>query len=167
LFLDTNLALIALLEAIPKTLNQKELTRKFNADVSAQVLKDNLSQLSKYKNRVFSTQTGVESAMWLHQQASKLFGLATNAQQSGSCDLFRHESYDQPSVICRIPGVSSNEKEKNQLVIFGSHLDSIDLNQKKIESMDKKTKEGVKNIFEGKSGFKDPEVISLSIKCLM
>jgi hypothetical protein len=110
------MTLIAVFLVIPKTLNQIELTRDLHSDISIQHLKDNLSKFTGFKNRVFLTKTGVESAKWLHQQASKLVseaidtedcdlsgyqedelvGQETATEQSVSCDLFKHVNYDQP-----------------------------------------------------------------------
>lgn len=72
-----------------------------------------LQTLTTYNNRHYRSATGTQAATWLFNQVTTL----ARANTAITVRRFTH-SFNQPSVIARIPGRSSN------LVIVGAHFDS-------------------------------------------
>jgi leucyl aminopeptidase len=73
-----------------------------------------LQTLTNYNNRHYRSTTGTQSGTWLLSQVRSIAAANPNIVVS----TFTH-SYNQPSIIARIPGASSD------LVIVGAHYDSI------------------------------------------
>jgi len=80
---------------------------------SANQLSLTVAQLGTYFTRYYTSTTGVDAANWILQRFNEI--------KPGSATLFTH-SWQQPSVIARIPGVGPNAAE---IVILGAHLDSV------------------------------------------
>ncbi len=100
---------------IDHSLTQKSLVTKALAEVRDDTIADDIKHLSSYKNRHYKSKTGVESQKWLHEKWTKIVNGRTDIEVS----LYEHDSWDQPSVITKIEGKSS------EAIIIGGHGDSI------------------------------------------
>lgn len=76
-----------------------------------------INTFSAYKNRYYTSLTGVDSSKWLQ---SYWLGLAAGREDI-SVAAFKHASWAQESVILTIKGSSEPQK----IVVLGGHLDSI------------------------------------------
>jgi leucyl aminopeptidase len=73
-----------------------------------------LRTLTNYYNRYYKSTTGTESATWLFSTVKSV----ASSNPAIVVNQFVHSSFNQPSIIARIPGSSPN------LIIFGAHFDS-------------------------------------------
>ncbi|KAL8688043.1 MAG: hypothetical protein Q9218_005945 [Villophora microphyllina] len=73
-----------------------------------------LHTLSNFYNRFFMSSYGTQSSAWLYNQTTSLVSPNPNI----TVTKFKH-SYNQPSIIVRIPGFNPN------LIIVGAHYDSF------------------------------------------
>ncbi|MDH4468362.1 MAG: M28 family metallopeptidase [Bacteriovoracaceae bacterium] len=96
-------------------INQEELVNPLLKEVSEINILTTIQKLSSYFDRYYTSATGVESANWIYQQLKSL----SKSRSDISVELFKHESWAQPSVIATIKG------ETNEKIIIGGHLDSI------------------------------------------
>ncbi len=78
---------------------------------------DTITSLSAYKNRYYTSQTGVDSAKWLQAYWSKL----TAGRSDISVEAYKHANWAQESVILTVKGTTEPQK----IVVLGGHLDSI------------------------------------------
>jgi leucyl aminopeptidase len=97
------------------------------SDISKQDMKETLTKLSSFTNRYYNSESGQEFSQWMLGQACKALGLQDGQPNAlgATCTPFKHRKWDQPSIIVKIPGSSTNNDEKNELVILSSHMDSI------------------------------------------
>jgi leucyl aminopeptidase len=100
---------------IDHSLTQKNLVTKALAEVREDTIADDIKHLSSYKNRHYKSKTGVASQKWLHEKWKKI----ANGRSDIDVSLYEHKSWDQPSVIMKIEGKSS------EAIIIGGHGDSI------------------------------------------
>jgi len=78
---------------------------------------------NQYNNRYYNNSaSGVEAAQWIKAEYEKI-GAARNDIK---VELITHRKFDQPSVIATIEGSGPN---KNEIVVIGGHIDSINHDQ--------------------------------------
>ncbi|EHA52353.1 hypothetical protein MCOR27_004503 [Pyricularia oryzae] len=95
----------------PTTLaNQAEAVRLSNQATTTNP-QSWLTTLSNFQTRHYRSSTGTQAGTWLQQQLRSIVG------SKGTVSTITH-SFNQPSIIVRIPGQTSN------LVITGAHYDS-------------------------------------------
>lgn len=75
--------------------------------------------LSTFHNRYYTTSFGVESSEWLANQYQQV--IDASGRSDARVSLYSHSEWDQPSIIAKILGSSSNK----EVIIFGGHIDSI------------------------------------------
>ncbi|KAI3399915.1 hypothetical protein diail_5071 [Diaporthe ilicicola] len=98
----------------PSTLNHQKEANALISKISASGQKTFLKTLTDFYNRYYRSSYGTEASTWLYDQVVS----AAAANPSISVTKFSH-SFNQPSVIAKIPGSSSDA-----LVIVGAHFDS-------------------------------------------
>lgn len=76
-----------------------------------------VTTLSAFNNRYYTSQTGVDASNWIRDEYKKIAGSRTDIK----VEQFTH-NFNQPSVIATIEG---NGVNKNEVVIIGGHIDSI------------------------------------------
>ncbi|MDO8803146.1 MAG: M20/M25/M40 family metallo-hydrolase [Elusimicrobiota bacterium] len=76
-----------------------------------------ITSLSAYKNRYYSSATGVDSSKWLQQ----LWGKFAEGRPDISVAAFKHASFAQESVVLTMLGAAEPEK----VIVMGGHLDSV------------------------------------------
>jgi leucyl aminopeptidase len=86
-------------------------------------MKQVLTEFTGFQNRLFNSTYGEQAANWLYDLVCD--AIRDRKADGVECRKVKHRLFDQPSVIVRIPGTSSNERERNETVIIGAHLDSI------------------------------------------
>lgn len=87
-------------------------------ELSAQGLHDDVKVLSSFKNRYYKSESGVAAAEWIKNRFLALAAGRTDI----TVELFKHDSFPQPSVIAKIKGTGLHANER---VILGAHEDSI------------------------------------------
>ncbi|KAK6454098.1 leucyl aminopeptidase precursor [Scheffersomyces xylosifermentans] len=97
----------------------------FNKEVNALIEKintdsmfQNLSKFTSFYTRYYKSQTGYESATWLHEQIS---ALVEPVKDKVTITKVHHEGWDQFSIVVSIPGKVADK------VVVGAHQDSINL----------------------------------------
>ncbi|MFL9598623.1 peptidase M28, partial [Aeromonas veronii] len=75
-----------------------------------------IGKLSSWRNRYYTTTTGVQSADWVAQQWQGLTGTLPWARVSR----VKHSGYPQQSVVLTLTG----SKYPDEVVVLGGHLDS-------------------------------------------
>lgn len=83
-------------------------------------MKKNLEQFSSFHTRYYKSETGAQSATWLHELISGIVEKSGATEFGATVEKFEH-SWGQPSIIARIPGRSE------KTVVLGAHQDSINL----------------------------------------
>ncbi|MBI5623417.1 MAG: M20/M25/M40 family metallo-hydrolase [Elusimicrobia bacterium] len=78
---------------------------------------ETITKLSSFKNRYYRSQTGVASSRWIAQRWKEL----SQGRADMSVSLFRHEGWEQESVILTVAGTVEPQK----VVVLGGHADSI------------------------------------------
>eukprot|EP01095_Lingulamoeba_sp_RSL-Kostka_P009354 TRINITY_DN322_c0_g1_i1.p1 TRINITY_DN322_c0_g1~~TRINITY_DN322_c0_g1_i1.p1 ORF type:complete len:379 (+),score=134.82 TRINITY_DN322_c0_g1_i1:110-1246(+) len=104
--------------ALPTELSHKDEVEKINKYLSSEVLEYLDNTLSSYNTRYYKSETGVEAAEWIYYE---LLGYETS-RDDVTINFFNNTFSAQPSIIARIEGTKSSD-----VVILGSHLDSITL----------------------------------------
>jgi leucyl aminopeptidase len=104
-------------EGLPAPHHQVQVNQLI-AELSADRLLAQVTQLSSYPNRFYKSQTGVQSATWIRDQ----FLALAKGRTDVSAELFKHARFDQPSVIVKIAGHGPHAQEH---VILGAHEDSV------------------------------------------
>ncbi|KAI9167157.1 putative leucine aminopeptidase [Paramyrothecium foliicola] len=97
----------------PEELEHIEEVTAFIADIDIGGPQTWLSSLSEFFTRHYQSPTGREAATWIFDEITQVAA----ANPLVTVEQFQH-SFDQPSVIARIPG------QTEQLVIIGAHYDS-------------------------------------------
>ncbi|KAL2758895.1 hypothetical protein ACRALDRAFT_2099863 [Sodiomyces alcalophilus JCM 7366] len=106
-------ALQARQDAYPSSLTHVEEANALIARVSNDGPQTWLKTLTDFHNRHYQATYGTEAATWLFNLVQNI----TSANPAITVETFKH-SFNQPSVIARIPGASTNK------IIVGSHFDS-------------------------------------------
>ncbi|KFA69824.1 hypothetical protein S40285_02435 [Stachybotrys chlorohalonatus IBT 40285] len=99
--------------AFPTELSHVEEANELIAASGVEGPQSWLETLAAYHTRHYQSQTGQEAAQWLFETVAEV----ASANPKIVVTQFEH-SFNQPSVIARIPGTSEN------LVIVGAHYDS-------------------------------------------
>ena len=117
---DTLEAALKDLEAPPAapartyTLDQGARVKEMLARVKEESIISVITSLSAYKNRYYSSATGVDSSKWLQQ----LWGKFADGRPDISVSAFKH-AFAQESVILTMRGAAEPEK----VIVMGGHLD--------------------------------------------
>jgi leucyl aminopeptidase len=82
-------------------------------------MQSNLATLTAYNNRYYTSSTGVSSSTWIYNQLVSIAG----GKSGITVSQFSH-SWAQKSIIAKFNGASTTAAA----VIFGCHIDSINLN---------------------------------------
>ena len=77
-----------------------------------------ITKLSAFHDRYYQNQGGVDAATWLKSR----FEAIGHGRNDVKVDFFAHPDFRQPSVIAEIAG---HGPQKNEVVVIGGHLDSI------------------------------------------
>lgn len=101
----------------PTELQHQDAVNPLFDSLSTSNLEDTLTHFSSYHSREYKSDTGVDSANWLFDQANKLVKDA--GIEGATVKKFEHDDFPQPSIIVHIPGQSEN------IVVAGAHQDSI------------------------------------------
>lgn len=99
-------------------MSQQSKVNPMIADLSKENMQRDLQHLTQFNNRYYQSQTGVQSATWIQEQAQAAITAA--GVTDGKVERFSH-SFAQFSVIATIPGQS------DETVVVGAHQDSINL----------------------------------------
>jgi len=83
-------------------------------------MRRHLETFTSFHTRYYRSQTGIDAALWLHDQIKDIMLDAGAFNNSASLSLFPH-SWGQSSIIARFPG------KTNHTVVIGAHLDSINM----------------------------------------
>jgi leucyl aminopeptidase len=98
------------------TLDQAGRVKEMLARVKEESIVSVITSLSAYKNRYYSSVTGVDSSKWLQQ----LWGKFAEGRPDISVAAFKH-SFAQESVILTMRGTAEPEK----VIVIGGHLDCV------------------------------------------
>ncbi len=97
------------------SINQESLVTPLMAQLKADNIFQTITKLSSFQNRYYKGEFGKSSAQWIKDTWTALSKSRTDI----TVDFFKHNSWDQPSVIMTIVG---NSKET---IVIGGHQDSI------------------------------------------
>jgi len=97
------------------TINQESTVTPLMAQLKADNIFQTITKLSSFQNRYYKGEFGKASAQWIKDTWA---GLA-KSRSDVTVDFFKHNSWDQPSVIMTIQGSSKD------IIIIGGHQDSI------------------------------------------
>lgn len=97
------------------TINQQTLVKSMLNQVEEIRIRSYINKLSSFKNRYYTSPTGVQAAQWIADEAKNL----VSRRNDVTVELFKHPDWSQPSVIVTIQGTSK------ETIIIGGHLDSI------------------------------------------
>jgi leucyl aminopeptidase len=99
------------------TLDQGPRVKELLARVKEESIVSVITTLSSYKNRYYSSATGVDSSKWLQQ----LWGSFAAGRPDISVAPFKHAAFAQESVILTMRGTAEPEK----VIVVGGHLDCV------------------------------------------
>ncbi len=115
---------------VPYFISDRALIEHLVGKVSQQNLMASIVALSSFKNRYYTTSTGVSSQKYIFDRWTEL----SQANPEVEVRYFEHKKWKQPSVILTIPGKTFPEEK----VILGGHADSIQMglifNKEKMEA---------------------------------
>ncbi len=100
-----------------QVLHNQDLVKKATALVSESNIRTTIKNLSQFRNRFYTSNTGIQSQEWIGTKWKEL------ASRFANTDLqyFEHNDYPQRSVIFTIKGTS----KANEIIVVGGHGDSI------------------------------------------
>jgi len=110
-------------KSIPTQIRYESFVRPILSRVELSRIEAFISHFSSYFNRYYTTNTGVQSQQWLLEQVrAALLGY------SGPSEVidWSHTGWAQNSIVVRLEG--ADPVLKNEVVIVGAHLDSINRN---------------------------------------
>ncbi|HBA61488.1 MAG TPA: aminopeptidase [Elusimicrobia bacterium] len=99
------------------TLDQADRVKEMLARVKEESIISVIASLSAYKNRYYTSATGVDSSKWLQQ----LWGKFAEGRSDISVAAYKHASFAQESVILTMRGTTEPEK----VIVIGGHLDCV------------------------------------------
>lgn len=102
----------------PKSAEYESKVTKLFKKIDQNLLFENLSKFTSFYTRYYKSETGVESANWLHEQ---LEALVAPVRDVVTITKVHHTGWDQYSIVVSIPG------EVTDKVVVGAHQDSINL----------------------------------------
>jgi len=100
--------------------HQKEV-EAINELISIDFMYEELTQLTQFWNRFYTSNFGVNAAEWIYSEYQEVINQFPSDGIIRNVQFFNH-TWKQPSVIASIEGIGPN---KNQRVIIGAHLDSV------------------------------------------
>ncbi|PCJ20050.1 MAG: aminopeptidase [Candidatus Cloacimonadota bacterium] len=98
-------------------INQEDLIKPMIQDVEQQNIADSIIELSKFHNRYYTSQSGVDAALSIKDSWAKL----GQDREDFKVEVYQHKNFPQPSIIATIEGSDHSD----EIVIIGGHLDSI------------------------------------------
>ncbi|EAS33494.2 leucine aminopeptidase 2 [Coccidioides immitis RS] len=116
--LDFSFAAEKVLAQFPTQLRYVAEAKPLAARLSKDTMRRNLERFSSFHNRYYRSQTGVQSANWLFEQANAIVSNSGAARRGATVRKFSH-NFQQPSIIVTIPGRSRNT------IVVGAHQDSV------------------------------------------
>jgi len=108
---------LPLATAIAYTIDNGPVVQTLMSSLSNSNVLATVTQLSSYKNRYYTSTTGVAAATWLKTHWETL----AQGRSDVKVEAFTHAAWAQPSVILTITG----QTLPNEVVVLGAHLDSI------------------------------------------
>ncbi|ETI22754.1 hypothetical protein G647_06830 [Cladophialophora carrionii CBS 160.54] len=104
----------------PKKPQHNQTVRSLAKTLDKDNMRKHLETFTSFHTRYFRSQTGIDAALWLHDQIKDVMEASGAFNHSASLSLFPH-SWGQSSIIARLPG------KTNHTVVIGAHLDSINM----------------------------------------
>lgn len=101
---------------VPYSIDQHSTVINLINQVSESELAGTIETLSNYKNRYYTSTTGVESAKWIYNKWKTLLASRNDSQ----VETVAHSFGPQPSVVATIIGSTYPD----EIVVIGGHLDS-------------------------------------------
>ena len=95
----------------------KEVTEIYK-DIEIDLVRKNLEKFSSFYTRYYKSDSGVESANWLHETLSNI---TAAVKDDVTITKIHHDGWKQYSIIVSIPG------KVTDMVVVGAHQDSINL----------------------------------------
>eukprot|EP00128_Syssomonas_multiformis_P013983 Colp12_sorted_trinity150504_noHs@2888 len=105
---------------VPDAPRLMNIVKPFNSLLVDTNMNNTIAHLSSYYNRFFKSETGLQAAVWIHDQ---FHSLIQKYERSDITIQYFNHSWIQPSIIIHIEG--SDAQHKDELVIIGAHEDSI------------------------------------------
>ena len=101
--------------ALDYSINQENQVKALLKEVKEPNIRQVISKLSSYRNRYYTSDTGVESQVWLHKHWQSL------AKNRSDVRVYRwkHKNWPQDSIVMEIKGKSSDK------IVVGGHGDSV------------------------------------------
>lgn len=115
--LDNALSVSAITKAFAGySIDNGQVADALITEVEESNLVSSITTLSSYQTRYYTSQSGVDAALWIRDQ----FQLLAQNRPDITVETYQHAGYPQPSVIVTIPGDSLPD----EVVVIGGHLDS-------------------------------------------
>lgn len=102
----------------PKSAEHESTVTKLFKSIDKNLLFENLATFTSFYTRYYKSESGLDSANWLHEQ---LEALVAPVRENVTITKVHHADWDQYSIIVSIPG------EVTDKVVVGAHQDSINL----------------------------------------
>ncbi|ODV80855.1 Zn-dependent exopeptidase [Suhomyces tanzawaensis NRRL Y-17324] len=102
----------------PTEVKHEKKVRDLFGEIDVTRLQSNLAEFTSFYTRYYKSETGVESANWLHDKISEI---VLSVDDKVTITKVQHDGWDQYSIVVSIPG------EVTDKVILGAHQDSINL----------------------------------------
>ncbi|KAF9913820.1 hypothetical protein BX616_009528 [Lobosporangium transversale] len=106
---------------LPTTVSQQSKFTQYVGQISTSNMQTALTAFTKFNNRYYKAQSGLDSARWLHKQVSDI--IATAGGRSNVSVRQVSHSFIQFSIVARFEG--TNTALKNAPIVVGAHQDSI------------------------------------------
>ncbi|WP_163865834.1 M20/M25/M40 family metallo-hydrolase [Myxococcus eversor] len=106
--------------AVTYTLDNGPVVNTLLASMAEPNILANITHLSSYTTRYYTSTTGVQAANWLKTLWEGYAGPRAQAGGDVTVQLFTHAAWAQPSVIMTITGTVT----PSEIVVLGGHLDS-------------------------------------------
>ncbi|CAK7901728.1 hypothetical protein CAAN1_11S04236 [[Candida] anglica] len=110
----------------PSEAQQEKLVSPLFPDISIDSMRENLGNFTSFFNRFFKSETGLESAIWLQGTINDIVSPVA-VEKGVTVTPFHHDKWDQFSIIVSIPGKNKSKSGKGNIVVIGSHQDSVNL----------------------------------------
>jgi len=107
--------------SIPTNCTREQEVNGLISLLSIDEVESQLSTLTSFYNRFYTSKPGISSAEWIYSQYQTLISKYPSDEVRKGVKFFNH-TWPQPSVIATIEGIGPNKAEK---VIIGAHLDSV------------------------------------------
>src|SRR5215217_4111008 len=106
--------------AVTYTLDNGPVVNTLLASMAEPNILANITHLSSYTTRYYTSTTGVQAANWLRTLWAGYAGARAQTGGDVTVELFTHAAWAQPSVILTITGTVT----PSEIVVLGGHLDS-------------------------------------------